>query len=310
MGTRLKRQSRQGAFTIIELLTVMSIIVILIGLLVPALNQVRRYALGVKQNATFAAIRAALELFRTESGGDYPESGAMDNDRTQVPYCGAMKLCEAMMGQDLLGFHPQSRFVVSAAFTASPSSPWLYRLPANPPTVFQQNLKERKGPYLETDKVSAHMLTDIYPASGLGAFTGQSGQMFVLSDVYKRMPNLGTGEESKVGMPVLYYRADQSGVKHDPNATNAAPLPTTVNNNGYIYNNWDNQQLLDLGMPGGGTHQLAGPNGSGLNFYSYITNPQITMAKRPYKPDSYILISAGWDGEYGTKDDTADFQQK
>ena len=168
------------------------------------------------------------------------------------------------------------------------------------------NLKERKGPYLETDKVSAHMLTDIYPASSLGSlFPGNSNQMYVLSDVYKRMPNLGTGQESKVGMPVLYYRADVSGMKHDPNAPNAAPLPTIDNNNGYIYNHWDNQELLDLGMPNGGTHALAGNY-----FYEYITNPQITQANRPYKPDSYILISAGWDGEYGTKDDIADFQQK
>ena len=305
MVTRQTRQSRSRAFTIIELLTVMSIIVILIGLLIPALNQVRRYALGVKQNAQFNAIRAALELFRTESGGEYPESSASDS--TDAPYCGAMKLCEAMMGQDLLGYHPQSRFLVSSSFTSSSNQ--LYRLLQTDPR-FTSNLKERKGPYLETDKVSAHMLTDIYPTSGLGVFTGQSGQMYVLSDVYKRTANLGTGQESKVGMPVLYYRADVSGMKHDPNAPNATPLPTRTDNGGYIYNNWDNQELLDLGMPGGGTHQLAGPNGSGLNFYQYITNPQITMAKRPYKPDSYILISAGWDGEYGTKDDIADFQQK
>lgn len=148
MVTRQTRQSKSRAFTIIELLTVMSIIVILIGLLVPALNQVRRYALGVKQNAQFNAIRAALELFRTESGGDYPESSARDSDN--LPYCGAMKLCEAMMGQDLLGYHPQSRFLVSSSFTTSTNQ--LYRLPQTD-LRFTTNLKERKGPYLETDKV-------------------------------------------------------------------------------------------------------------------------------------------------------------
>jgi len=277
----------------------MSIIVILIGLLVPALNQVRRYALGVKQNAQFNAIRAALELFRSDFG-EYPESGALDPDG--IPYCGAMKLCEAMMGQDLMGFHPQSRFRVSQARTTG--TPQLYRLPNVPLPAFQQNLKERKGPYLETDKTSAHMLSDIYPAASLGVFASQSADMYLLCDVYNRQTNRGTGQQTKVGMPVLYYRAELSGTQHDPNGPGVAAQASRANNNGFIYNNWDNQELLDLGTPNGGRNQLS------VDFYDFITNPQITTVKRPYQPDSYILISAGWDGEYGTQDDIANFQQK
>lgn len=308
MGTRLKKQPRRGAFTIIELLTVMSIIVILIGLLVPALNQVRRFALGVKQNAQFNAIRAALELYRSDFG-EYPDSAALDSQGAR--YCGAMKLCEAMMGQDLLGFHPQSKFAVSQTVPSSDTVyPQLYRLIEGTP-AFTQNLKDRKGPYLESDKVSAHMLTDIYPASNIGAFASQSSKMYLLSDVYNRLTNLGSGSQTKVGMPVLYYRADVSGTLHDPNSVSAAgAVPMIGNNSGYIYNFTDNRELLDLGRPGGGLHQLNGGATAGGNFYSFTTNPQILTAKRPYCPDSYILISAGWDGEYGTRDDIANFQPK
>ena len=77
MKTIAKQSNRKAAFTIVELLTVMSIIVILIGLLVPALNKVRIYAREVKQNAQFHSIEAAIELFNNAFDG-YPESGGLD----------------------------------------------------------------------------------------------------------------------------------------------------------------------------------------------------------------------------------------
>ena len=42
-------------------------------------------------------------------------------------------------------------------------------------------------------------------------------------------------------------------------------------------------------------------------FYNYITDPKVTAVDWPYRPDSYILISAGVDGLYGTNDDICNF---
>ena len=107
MKSHINTTNKRAAFTIVELLTVMSIIVILIGLLVPALNQVKRYAYEVKQKAQLKSIDTAVELFNSEFDG-YPDSVPFDADG--VEFCGAMRLCEAVMGQDLQGVHPDTVF--------------------------------------------------------------------------------------------------------------------------------------------------------------------------------------------------------
>jgi prepilin-type N-terminal cleavage/methylation domain-containing protein len=62
-----KQTRHQKAFTIVELLTVMSIIVILIGLLVPALNK----ANGTPRTSSEAQFQhwLAVELFDSQFGG-------------------------------------------------------------------------------------------------------------------------------------------------------------------------------------------------------------------------------------------------
>jgi len=156
----MKQGGQRSAFTIVELLTVMSIIVILIGLLVPALNKVKIYAMKVKQNAQFHSIEAALELFNSELFEGYPESGALD-PRDQ-PYPGAMKLCEAMMGWDLLGFHTNSMFRSDG-------------LGANDQMLYDPtDLSARRGPFLPLESANAYRLEDLYPpdSPGLGQFNG------------------------------------------------------------------------------------------------------------------------------------------
>ena len=55
-------------FTIVELLTVLAIIAMLVGLLVPALNLVRNIAKETKQKAQLTTIGLALTAFKNDEG--------------------------------------------------------------------------------------------------------------------------------------------------------------------------------------------------------------------------------------------------
>jgi prepilin-type N-terminal cleavage/methylation domain-containing protein len=289
----------KAGFTIVELLTVMSIIVILIGILVPALNASKRYAKTLAQRAQFKGIDDMLADFssRDESTRGYPPSNALDP--AIKPYCGAMKLAEAMVGLDMLGFHPDSAWRADGTINGNVAT-LLYGLPATPADVYQTNLRARWGPFLPIQ--SAYKLVHIY-----GITTPFSGNEVVLCDVYSNVTNLDTaaGARRKIGMPILYYRADPSGISHD-----SSNLPTPDDNKGNIYNYWDNQVLLGLGKPENPTfvHKLFAP----LVFYENMRDHKIVLPSppRPYRPDSYVLISAGYDGEYGTADDVFNFDWK
>ncbi len=307
MKSIVKQSNKKAAFTIVELLTVMSIIVILFSLLVPALNMVRRYAKRVKQNAQFHSIDAAMQLFNSEFEG-YPPSGQWDSTGAQYP--GAMKLAEAMVGQDLLGFNPDSLFRADGINPAlTPPYDDLYPSPFNPQTdpVHAANLRSRKGPYLPVEGANLNTLYDLYGPGNFLTFNTDPNGGVVLCDEYPRVRNRTTGK--KVGMPILYYRADTSKTLHKYSADNSTN----------IYNCDDNLDLIDLGLPWNILSVFDHPMSSfgGLTpdnvatdpgiFYEKTRNKKISAMERPCRSDSYILISAGYDGLYGTDDDVFNF---
>jgi type II secretory pathway pseudopilin PulG len=309
---------KKTGFTIVELLTVMSIIILLISLLVPALNRVRRYAQGVKQRAQFHGIAVALDLFNAENEG-YPDSNAFDDQG--LPYCGAMKLAEAMVGQDLKGFNPKSRFRRDG-FDNFIKPPALWVGMPYPPTgtcggaadavCYNENVKSRKM-CLQLENANAFQLRDIYTAAVIAApspqcSTGFDQNTFVLCDIYTRVTNITTGK--KMGMPILYYRAEPTKTAHF-----ASGNDVVLDKN--IYDVRDNQCLIDMGLPwsifvhpmaraGQTSNGPVSPLWPGL-FYDKTRNNKIPGGDRPYREDSYILLSAGFDGEYGTSDDIFNF---
>ncbi len=298
----MRQFENKTGFTIVELLTVMSIIVILIGLLVPALNMAKRYATDVKQQAQFHGIAVAMQLFNAEFEG-YPDSDYLDDAASPQQYPGAARLCEAMVGQDLLGFHPDSRFRADCTINGTDK---IYDNPPDSPLFpnTTDNLQARKGPYLQLEKANAYKLEDIYGTAGTGTIRSD---LFVLCDEYNRVKHKTTGR--RIGMPVLYYKADTAGIKHDPNG-----LPVVGDDKGQIYNYFDNDYLVGLGKPWDPPTAPGGVPAHPMytepeRFYESTKNEKITITDgRPYRSDSYILISAGFDGLYGTRDDIFNFE--
>jgi len=46
-----------------------------------------------------------------------------------------------------------------------------------------------------------------------------------------------------------------------------------------------------------------------VEFYKLIQNEDVITIPTPYKKEEYILISAGYDGRYGTRDDVFNFKK-
>ena len=254
-----------------------------ITICVQALNTVRKHPKKMRQLAQFSSIQAAIELFNNEFDS-YPPSFAFDVAGQN--YCGAMKLCEAMMGWDLKGFHKESVFRNDGMNESETTELYRKEYVEHDPNV-------RIRPLLKIENANAHRLNEIY--KDVGPFDGNN---YVICDMYLKKRHSG----KKIGMPILYYKADTSNNLHDPNTS-----PTPEDSKGNIYNYWDNHALVNLGRPSKtSTHSLANP----VRFYRNTRNTRATTACRPYMTDSFILISAGYDGEYGTADDICNYEWK
>jgi prepilin-type N-terminal cleavage/methylation domain-containing protein len=289
---------KKDAFTLIELLTVLAIVALLVSLLIPSLSMIRNSAKEAKQKSQLTEIELALTAFRN-GYGDYPPSDQLSHDTGAADYCGAQKLAEALLGRDLLGFHPKT--------TWSATDPmWYPPAPPGPPPV---NLNQRMGPYLELGTESAFRLGDLYTAASLSVSpTPPAANTFVICDSFGvKKITIAPGQTVMAGAPILYYRADTTKKKFD-----GTGIPPGSQD---IYNFMDNYPLIQVADSADGTppgdHPLA--TLGGMYFYNpqyKIVDQKILSATAkpwPHRPDSYILISAGMDGKYGTEDDICNF---
>jgi len=283
--------------TIVELLTVVAIMALLIGILLPSVTAVRTAAKEAKQQVQITTIELALTAFRNDDG-DYPQS---DWIQPNGDYCGAQKLAEALLGWDLLGFHPNSEFTSDGRSKDGASQIYI--------SNDEDNLRKRKGPYLELATANVFKLGVSDEVDGLYRDCGYlKPDTFVLCDVFGiRTIRLTNGKNVKAGTPILYYKANTS--------SKSMESPGFAER---IYDAYDNLALILLGKltpdgTAGKQHKLITNDGFVGNNGEYFYNPRYKIIDPkiaipwPYKSDSYILISAGADGYYGTADDITNF---
>jgi prepilin-type N-terminal cleavage/methylation domain-containing protein len=293
------RMSSKKGFTLVEVLAAVAIIAIMISILVPALNMIRKMGRDVQEKAQIAAIEVGVNLYKNDFG-DYPQShGVTTSGSSTVNYnfCGAQTLTEAMFGQDFLGVDPNTDF--------SPNNP------AYNSSSTSYNINNRKGPYLDRTHFTALKPSDVFKA-GIGPLGPLAQNLYVICDVYPQYSKMVPPfpKKIKIGTPILYFKANISLTSNTP----AQDSDQEQDWEQGIYNFSDNSKIIKPGKVVDSNKKHDGfidpVNAHATGFYNFINDPLASTStlNRPVRPDSFLLISAGFDGEYGTSDDICNFE--
>jgi prepilin-type N-terminal cleavage/methylation domain-containing protein len=241
----MRSSPRQPGFTLVELLTVVGIIALLIGILVPSLSRARDQARKVAVKSQVDAIGKNLEIYHNEYK-QYPESRLREDPVTNWPdpdgagpfsapsdgalLSGAHWLARAMMGHDTQGVDAQGLSMRDGAATTYDYDD--FRGETSPPGPYA----DRNGPYVEARSTWAR---------DDDSKLNQTGS-----------PNTGRAVliDTSWGWPILYYRANTSARR--PFSMNAGTGSGTTEALG-TFNHRDNAAIT------GGSY---GSFGSGWEF--------------------------------------------
>ncbi|NLU20378.1 MAG: type II secretion system protein [Phycisphaerae bacterium] len=336
---RLARRQPARAFTLVELMVVIGIISLLIAIALPAFSAARTAAKRASTEAMISTLSTGADMFHADSalGGAYPPSvrtfvqpNPINNSKIAV--CGANLLVWGLAGADLLGT-PGFRDLDNSG-TNDIFGGWTNDMGSNPaqPRVNLYALSgtkpyhPRSGPYVDLSKVR---LTKQMAPNSLD-FQVPAGGGFLNSHAF-----LDAWDQ-----PILYYKAnpnakyiaDEGSVNEGRSAVEYYAPGGRYAPSG-IYNLFDNAIITtDPGMDFGAGRAHFSPDRNATNprpmlgnptvsptnsafesqnppgsFVRHIFNPSISAVATPHRPDSFILLSAGADGLFGTADDVANF---
>ena len=274
-------------------------------------------------------------------------SGALPLGKVKSPYngadisiSGAGLLVWALSGADLLGTPGFKAFLPATGSPKNPSGQWSY----DTGNVNTSELPERSSAYALYGTGSTNVNQPMHARSG--PYVDNSKLKMSQNESHDlSRPNFVVSEEFKLrgadpvreypmyldtfGYPVLYWRGDSAGRtmadEHRrtgsgrgmyhwedngallTDADSAGNDPDLVRNTALVLNKAREAHVLNwlLRFPDSYQPSDALPTG---NFPCYIRNEAVKARFEPHRPESYLLVSPGFDGLYGTADDITNFQ--
>jgi len=349
------------AFSLVELLTVIFIISLLIGILIPSINSARNAAKKATTSKALTSVRVGLEMFKNDNEADfrltngYPPSfahppipGYAGNDvlyegrfpfpkgnaDTKPVVYGAHWLPAILMGVDNLGYVKRSS--VPRRTDDLHRNPWLwYEVDPNTSTLY---VPQRQPFYIDPGNTRTKPTKDLP-----GRPPEQLDKLFPDWEEMNALPVI----VDSFDQPILYYAANRHGkvtnMVEDRRDENKEYTGGAQQEGLPFYFHQDNIGFTGTGVSKdergwnfGGRLRRTGEeeinllhaiavSGADLTpdqlilgenretFARYImdrkayqsarqdTSPNLPL--RPVNADTYLLISAGPDGLYGTNDD-------
>ena len=213
---------RGGAFSLIELLTVVFIISLLIAILIPSIHSARNQAKGITTRKAMNSIEAGLEMFKNDNGAEFPHTNGYPpsfshppirnytsfspelgefpflSENAPVVY-GAHWLPAMLMGVDAQGFIPRKSVPRGIR-----SEPWKWYTPdANGPG---KPITERASLYVDPGNLDMRKTRELPGRPNMEHFPDWSADD---SDP-KAMQNLPVIVDA-FDQAILYYAANTHG---------------------------------------------------------------------------------------------------